>query len=154
MQDIIIEQTSLSTSGTILRRFMAFCLDQVIIAGFVVLAAIIVLILGIPTLGAAWLLFALPFGFWIFVACLYAYFTLGSHRSATLGMRAFELEMRTVQGEKLYGLLGVFHYILFLIITALSTPLFFVTCLVPFFNAQNRTLHDIFSGTLMVNQPR
>src|SRR5690349_3988676 len=108
----------------------------------------------IATLGIAGILFALlsPL-YWplivIWAICYYG-FTLGSAASATVGMRAMDLEMRTWYGSPCYFVLGAVHAIVFWITVSFLTPL---VLLVGFFNARKRLLHDMLVGTIVINNP-
>ena len=134
--------------GVLSRRMIAFLIDVTIISIPVVLAAIFILIFGVLTLGLGLLLF------WVFGpaamvwALVYYGVTLGSPASATLGMRAVGLEMRTWYGEPAYFVLGAVHAVLFWVFCSFLTPFIL---LVVFFNSRGRTLHDIALGTVVIN---
>jgi len=81
-------------------------------------------------------------------ALFYYGITLGSARSATLGMRAMDLEMRTWYGAPAYFVLGAVHAIVFWIAVSVLTPLVLLVCL---FNDRRRCLHDILVGTVVIN---
>ena len=74
--------------------------------------------------------------------------TLGSPASATIGMRAMEIEMRTWYGAPVYFVLGAVHAIVFWVSVSVLTPFIL---LVGFFNARRRLLHDILVGTVLIN---
>ncbi len=69
-------------------------------------------------------------------------------KSATLGMRALGLEMRTWYGAPAYFLLGAVHAIFYWVSVAFLTPFIL---LVAFINPRKRTLHDMLLGTIVVN---
>ena len=81
-------------------------------------------------------------------ALLYYGLTFGSAASATLGMRAMDLEMRTWYGAPAYFLLGAVHAIVYWISVSALTPLIL---LVGFFNERRRLLHDMLVGTVVIN---
>jgi uncharacterized RDD family membrane protein YckC len=83
-------------------------------------------------------------------ALLYYGVTLGGPASATIGMRAMEIEMRTWYGAPAYFVLGAVHAIVFWISISVLTPFII---LVGFFNARRRLLHDILVGTVLINNP-
>ncbi|MBN8919870.1 MAG: RDD family protein [Rhizobiales bacterium] len=134
--------------GVLSRRVLAFLIDMVVIAMPIMLLAIFVFAFGIVTLGLGWFLF------WLFPpitaiwAILYYGFTLGSAASATLGMRAMDLEMRTWYGAPAYFLLGAVHAIVFWVSISALSP--FIV-LVAFFNRRHRLLHDMLLGAVVIN---
>jgi uncharacterized RDD family membrane protein YckC len=134
--------------GVLSRRVLAFVVDVIIITVPVVFAALFILLFGVLTLGLGWLLFwLLPAGVTIW-AILYYGLTFGSPKSATIGMRMMDLEMRTWYGAPCYFLLGAVHAVLYWISVSALTPLIL---LVAFFNARRRLLHDMVVGTIVVN---
>jgi uncharacterized RDD family membrane protein YckC len=74
--------------------------------------------------------------------------TLGSPRSATIGMRIMDLEMRTWYGSPGYFVLGAVHAVVFWVSVSALTPLILLIC---FFNNRRRLLHDILVGTVVIN---
>jgi len=134
--------------GVLSRRIVAFVIDFVLMAVPVILAAMIIFVFGIVTLGFGWALY------WLLppasVVWAIVYFGLGvsGERSATIGMRVMDLEMRTWYGAPAYFVLGAVHVILFWISVSALTPFIL---LVVFFNRRKRLLHDILLGTVIVN---
>lgn len=134
--------------GVLARRVIAFLIDFVIISIPVVLAAMFIFAFGIVTLGLGFALYwLLPPGAVIW-ALVYFGTTLGSPRSATIGMRVMDLEMRTWYGAPAYFVLGAVHAIVFWISISALTPFIL---LVAFFNERRRLLHDILLGTVIIN---
>ena len=131
--------------GVRTRRILAFLLDALIIALLTFGAGIAVLILGVFTLGLAWILFAIlgPA-----VALLYVAFTLGGPSAATVGMRIMGLEMRLWYGAPPYPLLAAMHALLFWFSLSILTPLILMIAL---FSDRKRLLHDIVLGTVVIN---
>ena len=82
-----------------------------------------------------------------------AYFgaSLGGPRSATIGMRVMDLEMRTWYGAPAYFVLGAVHAIAFWFTVSVLSPF---VLLVAFFNQRRRLLHDILLGTVIINNPQ
>jgi uncharacterized RDD family membrane protein YckC len=132
--------------GVRTRRMLAFLLDVVLVATLTLVAAVLVFILGIFTLGLGWLLFAV---LWPLVALLYCAFTMGGPRSATPGMRAFGLEVRMLDGARLNPLLAAAHSVLFYASVSLLTPFVLVIALI---SDRKRLLHDIVLGSVVVNR--
>jgi uncharacterized RDD family membrane protein YckC len=136
--------------GVLARRVVAFLIDFVVIAVPVVLAAMFIFVFGIVTLGLGWALYwLLPTGVVIW-AILYFGFTLGGPRSATVGMRVMDIEMRTWYGSPAYFVLGAVHAIAFWFTVSVFTPFILLVC---FFNQRRRLLHDILLGTIIINNP-
>jgi uncharacterized RDD family membrane protein YckC len=134
--------------GVLPRRVVAFCIDLLIIAVPIGLAALSILIFGFFTFGLGWLLFWLLSPAAIIWALLYYGLTFGSPASATIGMRVMDLEMRTWYGAPCYFVLGAVHPILFYLSISFLTPLVLLVC---FFNARHRLLHDLVLGTVVIN---
>ena len=138
--------------GVLVRRVVAFIIDLIIIAIPLVAAWMFIFVFGLITLGLGWGLF---WGlFWLLSpasvvwALFYYGYTIGSPASATIGMRAMEIEMRTWYGAPAYFVLGAVHAVVYWISVSVLTP--FIV-LVGFFNARRRLLHDMLIGTILIN---
>ena len=136
--------------GVLARRIMAFVIDVVIIVVPLAIAWLCIFIFGLITLGLGWVLFWLFSPASIIWALFYYGLTLGGPASATIGMRAMELEMRTWYGAPAYFVLGAVHAIVFWVTVSVLTPLIL---LVGFFNGRRRLLHDILVGVVLINGP-
>jgi uncharacterized RDD family membrane protein YckC len=134
--------------GVLSRRIMAFFIDFLVIAAPVVLAAMFIFAFGIITLGLGWALYWILPGASVVWAIVYFGVTIGGPRSASIGMRVMDLELRTWYGTPGYFVLGAVHAIAFWFTVTFFTP--FVV-LVAFFNRRHRLLHDILLGTVIVN---
>jgi uncharacterized RDD family membrane protein YckC len=134
--------------GVLSRRIMAFLVDFLVIAAPVVLAAMFIFAFGIVTLGLGWALYWILPGASVVWAIVYFGVTIGGPRSATIGMRVMDLELRTWYGAPGYFVLGAVHAIAFWFTVSFFTP--FVV-LVAFFNQRRRLLHDILLGTVVIN---
>jgi len=134
--------------GVLARRVVAFIIDLVIIAIPLIVASIFIFMLGLVTFGLGWALFWLLSPASVIWALCYYGMTLGSPASATLGMRAMDIEMRTWYGAPAYFVLGAVHAIVYWISVSMLTPLILV---VGFFNARRRLLHDMLVGTVLIN---
>lgn len=153
MSSTDIQIQSYVTDGVITRRIIAFLIDQLIIGGLVGVCYFLIGIMGIVTFGLAWGLFFILPSIWVIVALLYVFFTVSEKHPATWGMRAMEIEMRLYNGQPSYGMMAAFHYVLFFVLTGVAVPMIITLIglwLVPLFDKRRRTLHDIFSGTVMV----
>ena len=136
--------------GVLARRAIAFFIDLIIITTPIVFAAVVIALFGLVTFGLGWFLYwLLPPAATIW-AIVYYGLTFGSPASATLGMRAMDLEMRTWYGAPMYFLLGAVHAIVFWITVSALTPLILLVCL---FNDRRRLLHDMLVGTVVINNP-
>ncbi|HJY17267.1 MAG TPA: RDD family protein [Xanthobacteraceae bacterium] len=134
--------------GVLARRVVAFIIDIVIIAVPLILGWMFIFVFGLITFGLGWALFWLMSPGSVIWALIYYGVTLGSPASATIGMRAMEIEMRTWYGAPAYFVLGAVHPIVFWITVSVLTPLILV---VGFFNDRRRLLHDILVGTVLIN---
>lgn len=131
--------------GVLSRRIIAFVIDFAIILLLTLAAYVFLLLAGIFTLGLTWLLIGAAFPI---VALTYNAYTLSRPQSATIGMRATDLQMRTWYGAPMYAVLAAFHAILFYVSVTFLTP--FILLLAPF-NGRKRCLHDYFAGTVVIN---
>jgi uncharacterized RDD family membrane protein YckC len=134
--------------GVLARRVVAFVIDFFVIAVPVVLAAMFIFAFGIVTLGLGWTLYWLLPAASVIWAIVYFGLTLGGERSATIGMRVMDLEMRTWYGAPAYFVLGAVHAIAFWFTVSFFTPFVLLVC---FFNQRRRLLHDIILGTVIIN---
>jgi uncharacterized RDD family membrane protein YckC len=134
--------------GVLPRRVVAFIIDLLIIAIPLVAASMFIFVLGLLTFGLGWALFWLLSPASVVWALAYYGMTLGSPASATIGMRAMEIEMRTWYGAPAYFVLGDVHAVVYWISVSVLTPFILV---VGFFNARRRLLHDMLIGTVLIN---
>jgi uncharacterized RDD family membrane protein YckC len=136
--------------GVLARRTIAFFIDLIVISIPVVMAALFITLLGFLTLGLGFFLFWLLSPATVIWALLYYGFTLGGPRSATIGMRVMDLQMRTWYGAPCYFVLGCAHAVVFWVTVSVFTPFIL---LVGFFNERRRLLHDMLVGTIVINDP-
>jgi uncharacterized RDD family membrane protein YckC len=134
--------------GVLARRVVAFVIDLVVIALPLIGATIFIFILGLLTFGLGWALYWLLSPASVIWALFYYGATLGGPASATLGMRAMGIEMRTWYGAPCYFVLGAAHAIVYWISVSVLTPF---VLLVGFFNQRKRLLHDMLVGTVVIN---
>lgn len=137
--------------GVLSRRILAFLIDAIIVVGPIILLAMFIAVFGLITFGIGWFLFGLLAPIFVIWAIVYVGTTLGSPASATIGMRAMDLEMRLWNGGRMYFLLGAVHAIFFWVLTGAFTPL---VLLIGLFNRRRRLLHDFLTGTLLINNER
>ncbi len=131
--------------GILSKRIVAFIVDAVLIVALMIPAALVVLLLGLVTLGIGWFLFPPLFAI---VALGYVALTLGGPASATVGMRMTGVEMRTWAGQKMFPLLAIMHALIFWFSIGLLTPLIL---LVGLFTYRNQLLHDLLLGVVALN---
>jgi uncharacterized RDD family membrane protein YckC len=136
--------------GVLLRRLAAFIIDLIVLAIPLIVTSIGIFVFGLITLGLGWALFWLLSPASVIWALFYYGYTLGSGASATLGMRAMELEMRTWYGGPMYFLLGAVHAVVFWVTLSVLTPFILIIGL---FNGRKRLLHDMLVGTVLINTP-
>jgi uncharacterized RDD family membrane protein YckC len=136
--------------GVLTARVLAFIIDVIVLAVPVALVSIFIFVSGFLTFGLGWLLFWPLNGAAIVWAVLYYGFTLGGPHSATLGMRAMGIEMRTWYGAPCYFVLGAVSAIVYWISVSMLTPF---VLLVGLFNPRRRLLHDMLRGTVVINSP-
>ncbi len=134
--------------GVPARRVVAFIIDFIVICIPMILLALFIFAAGIVTLGFAFILYGLMPAVSVVWALFYYGATLGGPRSATIGMRAMDIEMRTWYGAPAYFVLGAVHAVVFWISVSALTPFILLIC---FFNARRRLLHDYLLGTVIIN---
>jgi uncharacterized RDD family membrane protein YckC len=134
--------------GVLTRRVIAFLIDVVVLAIPIILAVLFIGVFGIVTLGLGWALFWLVSPASVIWAVVYYGACIGGPRSATLGMRVMDLELRTWYGAPGYFVLGAMHAVLFWISVSVLSPF---VLLVGLFNARRRLLHDFVLGTVIIN---
>jgi len=131
--------------AVIRKRCVAFVIDAIIIGILWAVAVVAVTLLGVLTLGLAWLLFGLIFPA---VGLGYNALTIGGPKSATVGQRMMGLTVPMWYGGKVTPLIAAFHALLFWF----SLVIFFPILLWAFFEQRKRCLHDILAGVLVINR--
>ena len=132
--------------AVIRKRCVAFVIDAIVILALWVLGFVAVLLLGVLTLGLAWLLFGAVFAI---VGLGYNAITIGGPHSATIGQRMMGLTVPMWYGGKVTPLIAAFHALLFWF----SLVIFFPILLWAFLDERKRCLHDILAGVLVINRP-
>lgn len=127
--------------GVAVKRLLAWLVDTVLIG---VIAAIIA---SIP-LFLLWFVFPLVF---LVVSLIYR---IGSIRaySATPGMRLFNVELRTHEGQLMDGATAALHTIGFMIASAFFIPQV-VSVFLMLMTERGQGLHDMFTGVVAINTP-
>lgn len=134
--------------GVLARRVIAFIIDVIVIVIPLIVGWMFIFVFGLVTFGLGWALFWLMSPGSVLWALVYYGITLGGPASATLGMRAMDIEMRTWYGARAYFVLGAVHAIVFWISISVLTPFILVVGLL---NARHRLLHDMLVGTVLIN---
>ena len=134
--------------GVVSRRVVAFLIDFLILSIPVVFVSMFIFVIGIVTFGLGFLFYGLLWPAMVIWALAYYGLTLGSPASATIGMRAMDIEMRTWYGTPTYFVLGAVHAVVFWVTVSMLTPFILLVCL---FNDRRRCLHDILVGTVVIN---
>jgi uncharacterized RDD family membrane protein YckC len=131
-------------SGTLSRRVFAFILDYIIVLMLCIPAAVVLFFLSIVTLGLGFLLYPALF---VIVAGLYFGLTVGGPSQASLGMRAMNIAIVRVDGQRMDFLTAIVHLALFWILNSVLTPLILLAGL---FIERSRLIHDLLVGTVTI----
>ncbi len=132
--------------GVLTRRVLAFCIDVIILAGIMAIAASVAVIGGIFTLGLG--LLATPL-ILLFSIVLYYGATLGSSRRATVGMQLMDIVLTPTHGLPLDGWRAFAHPLVYWLTCWVLPPFSLAVAL---FTPRRQLLHDLLLGTLMVRR--
>ena len=132
--------------GVLWRRTLAYFVDLFCIGVIAVLVWVVFAMLWVISFGllgpVLWFLFGL-------IPLAYHTLLLSGSRSATLGMRCFDLELRSVTGERPGFLQALAQTALFYVTVGATCSLILLFVLL---NRHKRTLHDVLAGTVMVRK--
>ena len=130
--------------GVLWRRVSAYLVDLLFIGVIAIGVWVVFAVLWLLSFGllgpVLWFLFGL-------VPLAYHTLLLSGRRSATFGMRCFDLELRSVTGERPRFLQALIQTALFYVTVAMTCSLILLVAL---FNRRRRALHDFLAGTVMV----
>jgi uncharacterized RDD family membrane protein YckC len=130
--------------GVLWRRSLAYLVDLVFIAFIAAAVWVVFAVLWLVSFGLLgpllWFLFGL-------VPLAYHTLLLSGPLSATFGMRCFDVELRSITGERPSFVQALLQTALFYITIGLTGSLILLVAL---FNRRRRTLHDFLAGTVMV----
>ena len=129
--------------GVLLRRAMASFIDLFAI-GF--LCTLILLAVGIVTLGIGAILLVTLLPFAAIVSILYVAKTMGGPTNATWGMRMMGVRMERMDGSGVDAMLAAIHSLLFWASLTLFAPILLVGLLTD----RRRLAHDMLLGTVFV----
>jgi uncharacterized RDD family membrane protein YckC len=132
--------------GVAWKRAVAYLFDLVVIGFFMAIAAGIFLFIGMMTFGLLHPL--LIFLFSLIPFCYHTLLLSGPHH-ATIGMRIFGLEMRSITLGYPDTAQAAIQTVLFYMSVALTVWLLILWAL---FDPRRRMLHDILAGTYVVNR--
>ena len=127
------------------RRAIAYLFDIVGVSLLWVLAAVVVFFLGLATFGFAWMIYP---ALWPILGVIYTVSSLAGPTSATPGMRAMGLSMRSIDGPRPDGLKALIHVVVFYALTATLTPL---VHLVGLFTQRRQLFQDMVAGVLVMD---
>jgi uncharacterized RDD family membrane protein YckC len=134
--------------GVRTRRMLAFLIDYTIVGVLWLVALAPVFLLGILTLGLAWLLYPV---LGALIALLYVGTTMSGPRQATWGMSFFSLRIERLDGSRIDFMTAVVHAVLFWAAHIVFTPLLLVVSL---FTQKKQLIHDVLLGTVIVRSDR
>lgn len=130
--------------GVLWRRSAAYLVDLLLIGLIAIGVWIVFAVLWLLSFGLLgpllWFLFGL-------LPLAYHTLLLSGPRSATFGMHCFDLELRSVTGERPSFLQALIQTGLFYVTVGMTCSLILLVAL---FNRRRRTLHDFLAGTVMV----
>jgi len=130
--------------GVLWRRTLAYFIDLCCIGLLAVLFWIVFVVLSVISFGLLgpllWFLFGL-------IPLAYHTLLLSGPRSATWGMRCFDVEVRSVTGDRPGFLQALAQTALFYVTVGATCSLILLFVL---FNRRRRTLHDVLAGTVLV----
>jgi uncharacterized RDD family membrane protein YckC len=132
--------------GVLWRRTLGYLVDLGCIGVIAIFVGIIFFVLSVLSFGllgpVLWFLFGL-------IPLAYHTLLLSSPWSATLGMRLFDVELRSVGGERPGFLQALAQTALFYVTVGATCSLILLVALL---NRHKRTLHDMLTGTVVVRR--
>jgi uncharacterized RDD family membrane protein YckC len=133
--------------GVLQRRIIAFMIDLFIIAVPVGVLGLLSFMFCAFSLKMNWTLLWLLVPSSVVWALIYYGTTMGGPASATMGMQATGIEVRTWYGARSFPELGAAHGFLFWVLASALTPLVLIVAM---FNARHQLLHDLLLGVVVV----
>lgn len=132
--------------GVLWRRTLAYFVDLCVIGVIAVLCWIVFAVLWVLSFGLLGPVLWFSFGL---IPLAYHTLLLSGPHSATVGMRLFNVELRSVTGERPGFLQALIQTVLFYITLGATCSLILLFVL---FNRHKRTLHDMLAGTVVVRR--
>lgn len=134
--------------GVRTRRILAFCIDYLTVGALFLAAVVPVFVLGILTLGLAWLLYPI---LGVLIAVTYVGWTMGGPNQATWGMRFFSIRMENLDGRRVDAITAIVHAVIFWAAHIVFTPLLLIVSLL---SPRKQLIQDILLGTVIVRSDR
>lgn len=134
--------------GVVARRVFAYLVDLGAMAIIWVGLWVVLGILNLVTFGVFSWLMALILAL---VPAAYHVLQVGGPKGATIGMRLFDLQVRTIDNRPPSHLHALVQVIVFLLSVP---PTMGLILLFVFFNRHRRTIHDLFSNTVLLRRRR
>lgn len=131
------------TGGVIGRRLVAYLIDAVVIFCLVAIFYVVIGVLGVVTLGLAWLAYAIPAPA---IGILYSALTISSASQGTIGMRMTGVKMIEERTGGTVPALTAAAHALFFYVALLSFVLFVINVLIGLFRNDRRMGHDLLAG--------
>jgi uncharacterized RDD family membrane protein YckC len=132
--------------GLLWRRSFAYLVDLCVIGVVAILVWMVFAVLWVLSFG---LLGPILWFFFGLIPLAYHTLLLSGPRSATVGMRLLDVELRSVTGERPGFLQALAQTALFYLTVGATCSLILLFAL---FNRHKRTLHDILAGTVAVRR--
>ncbi|MBV9861384.1 MAG: RDD family protein [Alphaproteobacteria bacterium] len=130
--------------GAIWRRLAAYLIDLLCIGAIATVLWLVFMVLTVVSFGLLgpllWFLFGL-------IPLAYHTLLLSGPRSATFGMRCFDLQLLSWNGERPGFLQALVQTVLFYLTVGITGSLILLFVLL---NRRRRTLHDVLANTVMV----
>lgn len=133
-------------AGLLTRRVLAYLIDFTLIVCLTAVFALSGLVMGLLTLGLAWL--GLPLVFPMALIVFYG-LSLGGPWRATPGMSLMDITLMPATEWAMDGWKILLHPLLFWLTIWISWP---VALALPFFTPRRQMIHDLLTGTLMVRR--
>ena len=135
-----------NVSGVLGSRLFAWFIDIVVLFFLGWLVFLLLVLLGVVTFGATWLLIPIAT---VATALGYAALTIGGRRQSTWGMRVAGLRVETADGDRPDGLAAAVHALLFYV-AAGTFVLWLLDVACGFARADRRMGHDLLTGFVVV----
>lgn len=135
------------TDGTISRRLVAYLIDAVVLFCLVAIFYVVIGVLGVVTLGLAWLAYAIPAPA---IGILYSALTISSSSQGTIGMRMTGVRMVEERTGNTVPALTAAAHALFFYVALLSVVLFLLNVFIGIFRGDRRMGHDLLAGITAV----
>lgn len=134
--------------GVVVRRFIAFILDSLVILGLSLILLVLTVIVSALTFGLALPIMGLALaGTGVFYRWIMLW-----QRSATLGMMATGIEVRDRHGQRCDNATAFLHSLTF-VLTLYVLPLAIIGWFLMASSPQRRAMHDLMLQTVVINRP-